>query len=188
MAMSSNSLPVPEALPGGLEARAPVGFRTQPHNIDAEQALLGAILVNNEAYHRVADFLRPEHFYEPVHGRIFEAITRLIESARVADHVTLKVAFDEDEALRELDGAQYLARLARAAETILNAAGLWPPAARPGAAPRPDPRRRGDGQQGLRSGRCSRVGASRSRWPSSSCSCWPRRARSRAASAGCPAC
>jgi replicative DNA helicase len=115
--MSSNSLPVPEA----LDARAPVGFRTQPHNIDAEQALLGAILVNNEAYHRVADYLRPEHFYEPVHGRIFEAISRLVESTRIADHVTLKVAFDEDEALRELDGAQYLARLARAAETILNA-------------------------------------------------------------------
>ncbi|HEX5796087.1 MAG TPA: replicative DNA helicase, partial [Geminicoccaceae bacterium] len=63
----------------------------------------------------------PEHFYEPVHGRIFEAIIRLIEAGRIADHVTLKVAFDEDEALRELDGAQYLARLARAAETILNA-------------------------------------------------------------------
>src|ERR687891_1509631 len=115
--MSSNSLPVPEA----LDARAPVGFRPQPHNIDAEQALLGAILVNNEAYHRVGDYLRPEHFYEPVHGRIFEAVMPLIEAGRVADHVTLKVAFDEDEALRELDGAQYLARLARAAETILNA-------------------------------------------------------------------
>jgi replicative DNA helicase len=115
--MSSNSLPVPEA----LDARTPVGFRTQPHNIDAEQALLGAVLVNNEAYHRVGEYLRPEHFYEPVHGRIFEAITRLIEAGRIADHVTLKVAFDEDEALRELDGAQYLARLARAAETILNA-------------------------------------------------------------------
>jgi hypothetical protein len=106
---------------GPLDARTPVGFRTQPHNIDAEQALLGAILVNNEAYHRVADYLRPEHFYEPVHGRIFAAITRLIEFSRVADHVTLKVAFDQDESLRELDGAQYLARLARAAEAILNA-------------------------------------------------------------------
>jgi replicative DNA helicase len=115
--MPSNTLSVPEA----LDARVPVGFRTQPHNIDAEQALLGAILVNNEAYHRVADYLRPEHFYEPVHGRIFEAIMRLVEAGRVADHVTLKIAFDQDEALRELDGAQYLARLARAAETILNA-------------------------------------------------------------------
>jgi replicative DNA helicase len=116
--MTTDLLAQPEA----LEARAPAGFRTQPHNIEAEQALLGAILINNEAYHRVSEFLRPEHFYEPVHGRIFEAMMRLIEQGRLADHLTLKVAFDEDEALRELDGAQYLARLARAAETILNAA------------------------------------------------------------------
>ena len=104
-----------------LESRAPAGFRTQPHNIEAEQALLGAILINNEAYHRVSEFLRAEHFYEPVHGRIFATMHRLIESGRLADHVTLKVAFQDDEALRELDGAQYLARLARAAESIINA-------------------------------------------------------------------
>jgi replicative DNA helicase len=102
-------------------ADLPAGFRSQPHNIEAEQALLGAILINNEAYHRVSEYLRPEHFYEPVHRRIYEAMTRLIEGGRLADHVTLKVAFDEDEALRELDGARYLAGLARAAETILNA-------------------------------------------------------------------
>src|SRR5688500_7139296 len=107
--------------PEPLEARAPAGFRTQPHNIEAEQALLGAILINNEAYHRVSEYLRPEHFYEPVHGRIFAAMVRLIERGQLADHLTLKVAFDEDEGLRELDGAQYLARLARAAETIINA-------------------------------------------------------------------
>ena len=52
--MSSNTLAVPAAPPEALDARTPVGFRTQPHNIEAEQALLGAILVNNEAYHRVA--------------------------------------------------------------------------------------------------------------------------------------
>ena len=115
--MSSNSLPVPEA----LDARAPVGFRTQPHNIDAEQALLGAILVNNEAYHRVGEYLRPEHFYEPVHGRIFEAMTRLIEAGRIADHVTLKVAIRRGRGPARAGRAQYLARLARAAETILNA-------------------------------------------------------------------
>jgi replicative DNA helicase len=103
------------------ESRAPAGFRTQPHNIEAEQALLGAILINNEAYHRVGEYLRPEHFYEPVHGRIFAAMARLIEGVRLADHVTLKLAFEDDEALRELDGAQYLAKLARAAESIVNA-------------------------------------------------------------------
>ena len=106
---------------GPTAARAPAGFRTQPHNVDAEQALLGAILINNEAYHRVGEYLRPEHFYEPVHGRIFAAMVGLIERGRIADHITLKVAFEDDEALRDLDGAQYLACLARAAESILNA-------------------------------------------------------------------
>jgi replicative DNA helicase len=103
------------------ESRAPAGFRTQPHNVEAEQALLGAILINNEAYHRVGEYLRPEHFYEPVHGRIYAAMMGLIERGRLADHITLKVAFEDDEALRDLDGAQYLARLARAAESIVNA-------------------------------------------------------------------
>ncbi|HEV3396504.1 MAG TPA: DnaB-like helicase N-terminal domain-containing protein, partial [Xanthobacteraceae bacterium] len=41
-------------------------YRTAPHNIEAEQALLGAVLVNNEAFYRVSDFLEPRHFFEPV--------------------------------------------------------------------------------------------------------------------------
>ncbi|NJO36943.1 MAG: replicative DNA helicase, partial [Rhizobiales bacterium] len=64
-------------------AKLPAGFRSQPHNIEAEQALLGAILINNEAYHRVSDYLRAEHFYEPVHRRIYEAMSRLIETGRL---------------------------------------------------------------------------------------------------------
>ena len=83
-------------------------FRVQPHNIEAEQALLGAILVNNEAYHRVSEMLRPEHFFEPVHGRIYECCAQRIGRGQLADPVTLKVLFEEDEALRELDGARYL--------------------------------------------------------------------------------
>ena len=101
---------------------APAAFRVQPHNIEAEQALLGAILVNNEAYHRVGEFLRAEHFFEPVHARIFECCAVRIGRGQLADPVTLKVLFEEDEALRELDGARYLSRLAHAAETIINAA------------------------------------------------------------------
>ena len=96
-------------------------FRVQPHHIEAEQALLGAILVNNEAFHRVGEFLRAEHFFEPVHGRIFERCAERIGQGKLADPVTLKLLFEEDEALRELDGARYLARLAQAADTIINA-------------------------------------------------------------------
>lgn len=99
----------------------PPGFREPPYNVEAEQALLGAILVNNEAWHRVRSFLKPDHFYEPVHGRIFAAMERLITAGHVADPITLGRAFRDDEALRELDGAEYLRRMALAAEAILNA-------------------------------------------------------------------
>ena len=108
--------------PPDLASDDPGTFRVQPHNIEAEQALLGAILVNNDAYHRVAEYLRPEHFFEPVHARIFERCVETISRAQLADPVTLKRLFDEDPALRELDGARYLSRLAQAADTIVNAA------------------------------------------------------------------
>jgi replicative DNA helicase len=96
-------------------------YRTPPANIEAEQALLGAILVNNAAYHRVAEFLRPEHFAEGVHGRVFAAIAKLMERGQLANPVTLKNLFDQDGALAEIGGAQYLARLAASVVTIINA-------------------------------------------------------------------
>ena len=105
----------------GARAEGPSGFRVLPHSLEAEQALLGAILVNNEAYHRVADYLRAEHFYEPVHARLFDAVARRVADGRLADPVTLKRLFDEDQALKEVDGGAYLAALARAAEAIVNA-------------------------------------------------------------------
>jgi replicative DNA helicase len=97
-------------------------YRTPPQNLEAEQALLGAILVNNDAYRRVAEFLQPEHFAEPVHQRVYAAIRTLIERAQIANPVTLKNLFDQDGALAEIGGAQYLARLAASVVTIINAA------------------------------------------------------------------
>ena len=98
-----------------------VAYRAPPANLEAEQALLGAILVNNEAASRVTDFLRPEHFQEPGHQRIFAAALKLIERGQIANPVTLKYFFDQDEALAEVGGAQYLARLAGAAVSVINA-------------------------------------------------------------------
>src|SRR6266403_4231105 len=92
-----------------------------PANVEAEQALLGAILINNTAHSRVAEFLMPEHFGNAVHGRIYAAIGRLVERGQIANPVTLKNLFDQDGALTEIGGAQYLARLATAAVTIINA-------------------------------------------------------------------
>jgi len=97
-------------------------FRSPPHNIEAEQALLGAVLVNNGAYHRVSEFLLPAHFADPVHGRIFAAIAKLIERGQIADPLTLKNLFDQDGALSEIGGAAYLGRLAASVVTIINAA------------------------------------------------------------------
>ena len=111
-----------ETLPFLAEASAPLeSIRTQPHNLEAEQALLGAILINNEAYHKVSGLLTTEHFFEPVHQRIFEACALRIDRGQLADAKALFHLFEEDEALKDLDGGQYLARLARSAETIVNA-------------------------------------------------------------------
>jgi len=96
-------------------------YRTPPHNIDAEQALLGAILVNNEAAQLVQDFLKPEHFYLPVHGKIYESVLALVTKGQIADPVRLKPYFESEESLADVGGAQYLARLAASAASIINA-------------------------------------------------------------------
>lgn len=96
-------------------------FRVQPHNIEAEQALLGAILVNNDAFYRVSDFLQPEHFFEPVHQRVYELVSSMIRAGKIATPITLKT-FVNDIDLGEITPSQYLARLAAEATTVINAA------------------------------------------------------------------
>jgi len=96
-------------------------FRAPPHNIEAEQALLGAILVNNEAFYRVSDFLEPKHFLETIHQRIFELAGGLIRAGKLATPVTLKTFLSVDLDIAGLTVNQYLARLAAEATTIINA-------------------------------------------------------------------
>src|SRR6478735_12766769 len=91
-----------------VEEPAPL-YRSAPHNIEAEQALLGAILVNNEAFYRVSDFLEPVHFFEPVHRRIFEVAGELIRANKVATPVTIKTFLPAELAIGEINLAQYLA-------------------------------------------------------------------------------
>lgn len=95
--------------------------RVPPQNLEAEQALLGAILSNNRAFEKVSEFLRPEHFANPAHGKIFNACGIYIEQGRIADPITLKAFFANNEDLKDVGGADYLARLAAAAATIINA-------------------------------------------------------------------
>lgn len=98
----------------------PPTHREPPHNLEAEQGLLGAILVNNRAYERVAGFLLPDHFADPVNGRIFLEAGRLIDRGALATPITLKGIFDQEDALREVGGAGYLFRLAGSVVTVIN--------------------------------------------------------------------
>jgi replicative DNA helicase len=99
----------------GLSQRLP------PSNVQAEQALLGALMANNGAFARIADFLRKEHFADPIHGRVFEAIEQRILEGRLADAVTIKQDFENTGVLEEVGGTQYLAQLLGAMVGIISA-------------------------------------------------------------------
>ena len=86
-----------------------------PHNIEAEQQLLGAILTNNDVYDRVAGVINDSHFYDPVHARIYEVAASRIAKNALASPVTLKAFLEDDPGLKELGGPAYLVRLAGAA-------------------------------------------------------------------------
>ncbi len=98
-------------------------MRELPYNIEAEQALLGAILYNNKAFERVSDFLLPEHFYDPVHALIYENSSELIKRGQIASPITLKPFFDQNQALKAIEGggAGYLKRLAAATVSVYSA-------------------------------------------------------------------
>lgn len=103
------------------DGAAETDFGKVPHNIEAEQALLGALLVNNDVFDRVAAIVQAEHFYEPVHQRIFEVAANRIQKNALASPVTLRAFFEEDAGLQELGGPAYLARLAGAAISLFAA-------------------------------------------------------------------
>ncbi len=118
-------------------------------NVDAEQALLGAILVNNDAYHRVADFLLPDHFMEEAHRKIFAVAGALICAGTVATPITLKTYLG-DANFGGQTVIQYLARLAADATTVINA-GAYGRTIHDHRRPAPAHRhRRGPGESGLR--------------------------------------
>ncbi len=96
-------------------------YRSAPQNIEAEQALLGAIMVNNDAFYRVSDFLEPDHFGEAVHRQIYKVASELIRAAKKANPVTMKTFLPADEKIGDMSVAHYLARLAADATTIINA-------------------------------------------------------------------
>lgn len=93
--------------------------RALPANIEAEAAFLGAVLIDNRVIEELPVAVRPEHFFEPVHQRIYERVLTLLDRNAVVTPVTLKPYFEADEALKELGGITYLAQLTADGQGLL---------------------------------------------------------------------
>jgi replicative DNA helicase len=120
--MTKSALLPAEKLKAAAHAEAADTYRQPPLNIEAEQALLGAVLVNNDALERVVGFLAPGHFYDPLHAQIYEIATKLSAQNKPVTPITLRTFFDHAPPVQPgLTVPQYLGRLAAAATTIINA-------------------------------------------------------------------
>ncbi len=83
----------------------------EPHNVELEQQIIGNVLLNNDLIHKVG-VVQPEHFYDPVHGEIWKAISSRINDDHMASPVTMASDFQSHKGLLELGGTSYFARLA----------------------------------------------------------------------------
>ena len=95
-------------------------LRILPMNIEAEQALLAALLTSNSVYEKISDFLRPEHFYDDINGKIYEAIAKLLENNQLADPLTLKNYFLQKDEMELIGGDRYLIELAKNSTILSN--------------------------------------------------------------------
>jgi replicative DNA helicase len=103
------------------ESASEPATQTLPQNVEAEAALLGALMIDNRLVEDVQLKLRPDHFFEPLHGRIYEAILRMTDANRVANPVTLRPLFEADEAIKEVGGPAYLAQLTGSGAAVIGA-------------------------------------------------------------------
>ncbi|MEO8455829.1 MAG: replicative DNA helicase [Sphingomicrobium sp.] len=97
------------------------GTPSLPQNVEAEAALLGALMIDNRLVEDVQLKLRPDHFFEPLHARIYEAILRMTDANRVANPVTLRPLFESDESIKEVGGPAYLAQLTGSGAAVIGA-------------------------------------------------------------------
>jgi replicative DNA helicase len=104
-----------------LAEPGPAAAPALPQNIDAEAALLGALMIDNRLAEDIQMKLRPDHFHEPLHGRIYEAILKLIDRNMIASPVTLRPLFEADQEMKELGGPAYLAQLTGSGAAIIGA-------------------------------------------------------------------
>ena len=111
-----------ETFPGGSGAVVGIGAtRQMPNNLPAEQNLLGALLLDNGVMERIDDRVRAEHFYDPLHGRIFSTMMRLIDRGQLANPVTLKTFFSATEEGQTTEIEDYLGELADGVISIAQA-------------------------------------------------------------------
>ncbi|HEX8062458.1 MAG TPA: replicative DNA helicase [Allosphingosinicella sp.] len=104
-------------LPGAPEPES----STLPQNVEAEAALLGALMIDNRLAEDIQLKLRPDHFHEPLHARIYEQILKLVDRNMIASPVTLRPLFEADEEMKELGGPSYLAQLTGSGAAIIGA-------------------------------------------------------------------
>ena len=97
-----------------------VALKLPPHSVEAEQSLLGALLLDNQAFDRVADLVSAGDFYRDDHRRIWRHIARLVEASRPADVVTVSESIEASEDKDKTGGAAYLAALAQNTPSALN--------------------------------------------------------------------
>lgn len=103
------------------QSREGIGqVRQMPHNMDAEQIVLGSVLLNNEAINKIGDFLVAEHFYVPIHQKLYQLIQNLYDKGIIADPVTLKGHLKNDEAFEAIGGEQYFNELLSLAAGVVN--------------------------------------------------------------------
>lgn len=91
--------------------RADNEMRVLPHNSEAEQALLGAILLDNARLEEISEFLQPIHFAAEINGKIYDAIMKVTSQGLVADPITLRAYFEKNDELKSVDGGNYLIQL-----------------------------------------------------------------------------
>jgi len=103
------------------ESASEPGPQALPQNVEAEAALLGALMIDNRLVEDVQLKLQAHHFFEPLHGRIYESILRMTDANRIANPVTLKPLFDADEAMKEVGGPAYLAQLTGSGAAVIGA-------------------------------------------------------------------
>src|SRR5919107_6242875 len=103
------------------ESASEQGTQMLPQNVEAEAALLGALMIDNRLVEDVQLKLRPDHFFEPLHARIYEAVLRMTDANRVANPVTLRPLFESDDAIKEVGGVAYLAQLTGSGAAVIGA-------------------------------------------------------------------